>query len=103
MSRPAAISVVHTAPVKLVGGTRQNQMSSPRVAVIISVHDDEPEEVFLSFDGNGALTSLTGMPLYPGQSLPIMADSALGKSVLDKEIWAISATQAVNVRIQEVF
>lgn len=103
MSLPASIEVVHTAPVKLVGGTRQTNMSSVRLGVIISVHDDEPEEVFLSFDGQGELTSDTGMPLYPGQTMPIMADSSLGKSVLNKEIWAISATQSVNVRVQQIF
>jgi hypothetical protein len=102
MSAPRATSV-GTTPVKIVENVRGAGMTKSRKLVIISVNSDQEGDVYLSFGTRDGLTNATGLTLYKGQALNISPDSPSWQSIADMDIWAVTASGTVSVRIQEVF
>lgn len=103
MIPPVAVAVSATA-VQLVipvgtGGGGGNQTLNHK-GVSISVHTDQSEPVFLSFGTQKGLTTLTGRPLHPGQTLDIIPGTNAWDGPLNSGVWAIAATGPVSVRVQ---
>lgn len=99
MGQPTAIAVTHTAPVKLAAS---RDSISPRKGLSIQVASTEPEAVAISWQGKSGLAYTTGYIITPGQGIVIGAGNEMWGSIASSDIWAISSTQAVNVRVQEI-
>lgn len=103
MIPPVAVAVSTTA-VQLVepvgtGGWGGNRTHNHK-GVSISLHTNQTEPIFIAFGSAKGLTTLTGRPINPGQTLDIIPGENAWDGPLNGGVWAIAATGPVSVRVQ---
>jgi hypothetical protein len=101
MSAPRVVEVT-TSATRLVESSRGGNQTHAKRAIVLSILSTEAAPVFLAYGSKDGLTTLTGEPLYPGQTKTIAPESPVFGGLQDQAIWAIS-TVSIDVRVQEVF